>query len=151
MADAIGPLGPAHRAPAASPGVGTQLPERSFGEVLGEVAGRHPAARGLAPLPSTAGPARDPALGTGPLNAPAGAVRGRGGPATIRRLLVDLVDGERRMDRVIRSTLSGRDFTVQELIAIQATVLRHTQEIEAVSRVLDRLTSAVKTTLQTQV
>ena len=150
MADAIGPIGPAGRAPGALPGTGTRLPERSFGEVLGEVAGRRPAEAGPAPFPSQVGPARGPADVAGS-PAAVGPPGSRDGPTQIRRLLVDLVDGERRMDRVIRSALSGRDFTVQELIAIQATVLRHTQEVEAVSRVLDRLTSAVKTTLQTQV
>jgi hypothetical protein len=150
MAGVIGPIGPAQGAPVAPPGIRTRLPERSFGEVLGEVAGSRPAAAAPSPLPSQVGPARGPADIAGS-PAAVGPPGRREGPMQIRRLLVDLVDGERRMDRVIRSALSGRDFSMQELIAIQATVLRHTQEVEAVSRVLDRLTGAVKTTLQTQV
>ncbi|MBI5479207.1 MAG: hypothetical protein HY906_10140 [Deltaproteobacteria bacterium] len=150
MAGVIGPIGPARGAPGAPPGIRTRPPERSFGEVLGEVAGRRPAEAGPAQLPTGVGPARGPAdVAASPTAV--GPARGRDGPQQIRRLHGDLVEGERRMDQVIRSALSGRDFSMQELIAIQATVLRHTQEVEAVSRVLDRLTGAVKTTLQTQV
>jgi hypothetical protein len=149
MADAIGPVGPARGALGAPAGIQRQLPERSFGEVLGEVAGRRSPAAGPVPLPAPVGPARGPAAAGSPA-AVDPAPRGDG-PRQLRRLLVDLVDGERRMDRVIRAALGGRDFSPQELIAIQATVLRHTQEVEAVSRLLDRLTGAVKTTLQTQV
>ena len=144
MADVIGPIGPARSALGAPAGQGARLPARSFGEVLGEVAGRRPA-EAVPPSPaSPAGPARGPALAEGPTD-------GHGTSSSVRRLLASLVEGERRMDQVVRSALSGRDFTVPELIAIQATVLRHAQEVEAVSRVLDRLTGAVKTTLQTQV
>ena len=136
----IGPIGasPAAGAPARA---GAPPPERSFGEVLGEVA--DPRARApdasLAPPGTAAGPARV---------APPAA---RDGPAQLRRVLVSLAEGERKLDGVIRSALAGRDYSPQELIALQATVLRHSQEVEVVSRVLDRLTGAVKTTLQTQV
>jgi hypothetical protein len=71
--------------------------------------------------------------------------------APIRRVFVDLVEGERRLDRVVQAAMQGREFTVQELIGIQAMVFRHVQEMEVVSRLVDRLTGAVKTTLQTQV
>jgi hypothetical protein len=149
MTEAIGPVRPAGHAPGAPPGIKTQLPQRSFGEVLGEVSGIRPAEAGMAPTPTQVGPARGPAdVGGPPAVGPPGSHES---PAQIRRLLVDMVDGERRMDQVIRSALGGRDFSVQEAISLQATVLRHTQEVEALSRVLDRITSAVKTTLQTQV
>jgi hypothetical protein len=150
MAGAIGPIGPAGLAPAAPPGIPAKAPEQSFGEILGEVAGRPPALAGPARPPAGVGPARGPA----DVAAAPGAVGppvGREGAMHVRRVLVNLVEGERRMDQVIRSALGGRDFSMQELIAIQATVLKHSQEVEAVSRLLDRLTGAVKTTLQTQV
>jgi hypothetical protein len=138
MAGVIGPIGPARSIPSAPTRLGKSLPERGFGEVLGEVAGVRAPAAGPAQLPTAAGPAR-------------AVPPSHGSPAEVRRALVNLVEGERKMDHVIRAALSGRDFSTQELIAIQATVLRHTQEVEAVSRLLDRLTGAVKTTLQTQV
>jgi hypothetical protein len=133
----IGPIGSTPATANGPAGVAKPPPGRAFGEILGEVAGvraRTPEA-GPAPPPAAAGPARAAAPG----------------PAHLRRALVSLVEGERRMDGVIRAALSGRDFSPQELIAIQATVLRHSQEIEVVSRLLDRLTGAVKSTLQTQV
>ena len=150
MAGVIGPVGPARSSPTAPPGVTAKVPERSFGEVLGEVAGRPPATEGRSPTPAGVGPARGPAA-VGGAPAAVGPPRGPAGAPQVRRLLVDLVDGERKLDQVIRSALSGRDFSMQELIAIQATVLRHSQEVETVSRLLDRLTGAIKTTLQTQV
>jgi len=137
MAGPITAIGPARVTPGAPTGAGRPPPERAFGEVLGEVAGARPPDPGPPPGLAPAGPARV---------APA-----HDGPAQLRRVLVDLVEGERRMDGVIRAALSGRDFTMPELIAIQATVLRHSQQVEAVSRLLDRLTGAVKTALQTQV
>jgi hypothetical protein len=118
----------------------TPAAHSSFTKVLGERAG-----------PTEASPA-----GVGPLRR-ADVSRARNGPASppsarrAREVLVHLVEGQRRLDELVRAALGGRSFTVQELIAIQAAVLRYTQEIEVVSRVVDRLTSAVKTTLQTQV
>jgi hypothetical protein len=112
-----------------------------FAEVLGERAGPPPAA----PPPALhTGPARGPAAAAPPAAPP-------GGPATLRRVLVDLVAGERKLDGVVKAAMSGRDFTVQELIGIQAAVFRHSQEMEVVSRLVDRLTGTIKTTLQTQV
>jgi hypothetical protein len=138
MAGPITAVGPARVTSGAPAAVAKPPPERSFGEVLGEAAGPRAPDPGP-PAAAPVGPAR------------AGPASTRDGPPQLRRVLVDLVEGERRMDGVIRAALSGRDFTTQELIAIQATVLRHSQQVEAVSRLLDRLTGAVKTTLQTQV
>ena len=138
MAGVIGPVGPVGPSPGAPTRVGKPLPERGFGEVLGEVAGPPPPEARPVPGPAAVGPAR-----AGPSAAP--------GPAELRRALVSLVEGERRTDEVIRAALRGRDFSPQEMVAIQATVLRHMQEVEVLSRLLDRLTGAVKTTLQTQV
>jgi len=85
-------------------------------------------------------------------------VRTESGPAPVRpslapfrRTLVGLVEGERRLERLVEATRRGRSFTIQELIGIQALVLRHVQEMEVVSRVLDRAMGTIKTTLQTQV
>ena len=135
MTGPIAPVGGAPLAPAST--ASARPPSVAFTQVLGERAG--PAS----PASPTGAPVEPTARGRGPADP---------GPAAgPRRLLIDLVEGERRMDRVIAAALSGRDFTVQELIAIQATVFRYTQELEVVSRVVDKATAAVKTTLQTQV
>jgi hypothetical protein len=115
----------------------SQVPaQQPFAEVLGE--------RGAGPpAPTTTGERAGPAH---PRPAPPSE-----GPPGVRRALVDLVEGQRRLDQVVKAAMSGRDFTVQELIGIQATVFRYSQEMEVASRLIDRLTGTIKSTLQTQV
>jgi hypothetical protein len=79
----------------------------------------------------------------------AGAVEG---PA--REMLEDAarsIDrGQRMVESVIRSARNGRVFSQEELIAIQAGVYRYTQELELASKLVEKATGAVKTTLQSQ-
>ncbi len=52
------------------------------------------------------------------------------------------------MESVVRQGLSGRAFTPNDLLAMQAQVYRYTQELELVSKLVDRGTNTVKTVLQ---
>jgi hypothetical protein len=61
-----------------------------------------------------------------------------------------LAEGERHVDRVMRAARSGRTFSQEELLAVQAGVYRYTQELELASKLVDKATTAVKTTLQSQ-
>ena len=45
----------------------------------------------------------------------------------------------------------GEAFTPAQLLALQAQVYQYAQQLEVVSRVVDRTIGAVKTTLNTQV
>ena len=58
--------------------------------------------------------------------------------------------GQRMVDSVIRAARSGRVFSQEELIAIQAGVYRYTQELELASKLVDKATGAVRQTLQSQ-
>lgn len=58
--------------------------------------------------------------------------------------------GERLLNGVIRAAERGRSFTNEELIAVQAGVYRYTQELELAGKLVDKLTSAVRQTVQSQ-
>lgn len=63
-------------------------------------------------------------------------------------LLRRVSSGERYMDSIVRQGLSGRAFTNEELLTVQARIYRYTQEVELVSKIVDKTTGAVKTVLQ---
>ena len=65
-----------------------------------------------------------------------------------RELVERVARGERSVERIVRQALSGRDFTPADLLALQAQMYRYTQEIELVSKVVDRGTSGLRTLLQ---
>jgi hypothetical protein len=65
-----------------------------------------------------------------------------------RRLLSRVARGERYVEQVVRGAAAGAAYTPADLLAIQAQVYRYTQEVELVSKFVDRATSAVKTVLQ---
>jgi len=63
------------------------------------------------------------------------------------QLLAEIEKGEQMLDRTIRSAMKGRDFSAQELIALQAGVYQYTQRLEIFSKLVDRVTSAVRQVL----
>lgn len=65
-----------------------------------------------------------------------------------RQLLARVARGERAVESMVRQGLSGRAFTPADLLAMQAQVYRYGQEIELISKLAERGTSAVKTVLQ---
>ena len=70
---------------------------------------------------------------------------------TVGRLVSDLEHQRREIDRVIRQASGGRAFSPGELLVLQAKVYTFNQQMEAVSRMVDKAVSTVKTTLNTQV
>jgi hypothetical protein len=65
-----------------------------------------------------------------------------------RRLLSRISRGERFVEQVVRGASSGAAYTPADLLAIQAQVYRYTQEVELLSKFVDRATNTVKTVLQ---
>jgi hypothetical protein len=65
-----------------------------------------------------------------------------------RQLLARVARGERSVEAMVHQGLSGRAFTPADLLAMQAQVYRYAQELELVSKLVDRATSTVKTVLQ---
>lgn len=80
----------------------------------------------------------------GPREAPSGSFRD-----SLRRVAEGIASDERAMDRALRSGGQGQ-LAPEALIALQARVYRHTQELELGSKVVDKAAGAVKQTLQSQ-
>jgi hypothetical protein len=76
------------------------------------------------------------------------------GEGTFREILRDsarsITQGQRQVDSVIVAARRGRVFSQEELIAVQAGVYRYAQELELASKLVDKASTAVKTTLQSQ-
>lgn len=68
-----------------------------------------------------------------------------------KSLLNQIVEGQNKLDDIIKLSLSGKKFDYQELLAIQASVHKFSQELELTSKVVEKATSGVKQTMQTQV
>ncbi len=117
------------------------------------------------PGPEPTPPSRDPgtfhavlqAQGPGVTPEPAGA----GGPLKSHRSpalpseLVDVITrlrrDERRLDRHLKRALAGHQLDMPQLVALQSLAFKYSQRVELLGKLVDRLTGAVKQTLQMQV
>jgi hypothetical protein len=73
------------------------------------------------------------------------------GKSGFKRLLDQIVSGQNKLDDIIKLSMSGQKFDQQQLLAIQASVHKFSQELELTSKVVEKATSGVKQTMQTQV
>jgi hypothetical protein len=80
------------------------------------------------------------------VNAVANAERSKWGD-----MLNDLIGGQDKMNGIMKMALSGRQFSPPELLAMQAGVYRFSQELELTSKVIEKATSGIKQTMNTQV
>lgn len=69
----------------------------------------------------------------------------------LKTMLNQIVEGQNKLDDIIRMATSGRSFSNQELLAVQASVYKFSQELDLTSKVVEKATSGVKQTMQTQV
>lgn len=69
----------------------------------------------------------------------------------LKSLLGQVVEGQNKLDQIIKMATSGKTYGNQELLAIQASVYKFSQELELTSKVVEKATSGVKQTMQTQV
>lgn len=88
----------------------------------------------------------DKSLGVKPVEAKAEARE-----SGLKSILNQVVDGQNKLDQVIKMATSGKQYGNQELLAIQAAVYKFSQELELTSKVVEKATSGVKQTMQTQV
>lgn len=70
---------------------------------------------------------------------------------TVSRFVQDLEQGQHMLDRIIQRASSSAPFTHAELLSLQASMYRYTQELDLVSRVVEKGTSGLKDVLKTQV
>ena len=66
-------------------------------------------------------------------------------------MLNDIIGGQDKMNGIMKMALSGRQFSPPELLAMQAGVYRFSQELELTSKVIEKATSGIKQTMNTQV
>lgn len=120
-----------------------------FGELVTAARNGSPAAPTLPP-PAGGAATAHPVDGASaaPAPAPAHPPAAPGLTELGRSLLARVARGERYVESVVRQGLHGRAFTNDELLVMQAQVYRYTQELELVSKFVERATSTVKTVLQ---
>ena len=82
------------------------------------------------------------------------AARRRPEPTAFTRLLEglgrELQSGEALAERAIRGGAGSGGMTPEALLALQAGIYRYSEEVDLVTKLVDRGTQAVKTTLQNQ-
>jgi hypothetical protein len=66
-------------------------------------------------------------------------------------MIEELVGGQDKMQGIMNMALSGQQFSPPELIAMQAGVYKYAQELELTSKVVEKATSGIKQTMNTQV
>ena len=85
---------------------------------------------------------------TRPSTAPIARTGHQTGPSQARkafvRILNEIDKGERLMEQAVSRGLRGKDFSLQELIALQAGVYEYTHRLELFSRLVDKAASAVR-------
>jgi hypothetical protein len=69
----------------------------------------------------------------------------------IARVMEDVMQGQNKLEEIINLSLSGKNFSTSELLALQAGVYRFTQELELTSKVVEKGTSTIKQVMNTQV
>jgi hypothetical protein len=69
----------------------------------------------------------------------------------LQRIMEDVMQGQNKLEEIINLSLSGRNFSTSELLALQAGVYRFTQELELTSKVVEKGTATIKQTMNTQV
>ncbi len=69
----------------------------------------------------------------------------------LRDMMQELVQGQDKMAGLMKLAMSGKKFNSTELLALQAGVYRFSQELEITSKVVEKATSGIKQTMNTQV
>jgi len=69
----------------------------------------------------------------------------------VTKLVEDMENGSKVMDKLIQAGMSGKSFSNTELITLQAGMYKYTQELELTGKVVEKATSGMKETLKTQV
>lgn len=79
--------------------------------------------------------------------------RGASPPAVISSIHRTVASIERQratIDQAIARAARGHEYTASELLLLQSRVYAYSQDMEVISRLVDRVVSSVKTTLNTQ-
>jgi len=69
----------------------------------------------------------------------------------MNRVVGDLVNGQNKLEDIMKLAMSGRSFNSQEMLALQAGVYKFSQELELTSKVIEKATGSIKQTMNTQI
>lgn len=87
-------------------------------------------------------------------SSPAGSPSPRGPRSSFAEALEgaarSITEGQDRLEAALRAGRRGQVLGNEEILSLQAGVYRYTQELEIASKLIDKATSAVRTTLQSQ-
>jgi len=76
-------------------------------------------------------------------------------PSATARNLVSMMDnvekGQASLDKLIGSAFDGKKFSNAELLSLQASMYKYTQEMDLTSKIVEKTTTGLKDTLKTQV
>ena len=69
----------------------------------------------------------------------------------VAQVVRSLEQGQRDLDRIIQQASSGKPFSNAELLSLQASMYRYTQELDLVGKVVEKATTGLKDVVKTQV
>lgn len=126
--------------------VGNAPKVQSFGKVM---QGAKPQVH-AAPKPAAIAPQPPPSTARSQSAAPQQAPRVEQKPKA-QAVLNEVADAQAKLDSILKMAESGRTFSPAELLAFQAHAYRASQELDLAGKVVEKATSGVKQTLNTQV
>ena len=69
----------------------------------------------------------------------------------LSQVVGELEEGQRRLEALIQASASGKRFTTAELLSLQASMYKYTQELDLTGKVVEKATSGLKDLAKTQV
>jgi hypothetical protein len=69
----------------------------------------------------------------------------------VSQVVSDLELGQRKLEELIHAGASGKSFSNAELLSLQASMFKYTQELDLTSKVVEKATSGLKDVVKTQV
>jgi len=82
---------------------------------------------------------------TTPAQAPTATTR------NVMNLMAGIEKGQASLDKLIGSALQGKNFSNAELLSLQASMYKYSQEMDLTSKIVEKTTNGLKDTLKTQV
>jgi transcription termination factor NusB len=70
---------------------------------------------------------------------------------TMSGIISEMEQGQGRLDKLINVGLSGKEMSNTDLLALQASMYKYTQEMDLTGKVVEKATTGLKDTLKTQV
>jgi hypothetical protein len=70
---------------------------------------------------------------------------------TMQRMIEDMEKGQGALDKLINGSLRGKSFSQADLLALQASMYKYSQELDLTGKVVEKATNGLKDTLKTQV